>query len=709
MRWLIDLRRLSDGHSVSILFYDDEKNEMMVGYDSSFYPYFYVEDENGETTKQTFHGQTLRLSKVVVERSEEVPIVSKMYPTHYEDDILYVFRYMLDKDLSFFNFDVKDVSTSVMNIEKLIKSLKICCIDFEWDINGHIFGYSLKSDDEEIVAVGNEKEIIKDVMKRMMKYDIIFGYGVWEFDLTRLKEAYERHNLDTSPFRIFSDLEGKFYTSLTRRFVIDFLPLIKNKVLTIQNFPNYKLTTVVKEMYKVSTDEEYEKMKMYRDKLLDYDVVKLKMYMLKDIRLTWHFKDLIFPTCVMMGLYNVPIDRLVAPITLRVEPFLMKQMKNYNFVIPKRKTITYDEYYGGLVINPQPYVGYVYKIDVKSMYPTILSRFNISPETIDCSHDDCRSFVIPLKDGKEKVVKVCNKRRGFLCETVEKLIQLSELIKPLKVKGKDYEMIYDSFKALRNVVAYGYSVAKRNRFGVPNMALIITFLGRKILEHIIRMFDENFDFEKLVGNNVIYGHTDSVFVRNVDESKVYEVVDALKDVGINCDVEYGTLYIGHRKNRYMFIPQEGLPDIIGFNFVRADAPRMIKELPLVDEILKIKTPDDVYNWLDTLKRRINLLIDLINDDKLSIEYYTISKTYHEDVQVMTPQRKVVDLMRSLGMNVSDGEKVEYVFVVKKGGRKKDKTVCIPDEEVMKKMGYVIDKEHYIKLLKSILDDVILFD
>ncbi|MDA4113419.1 MAG: hypothetical protein OK474_05165, partial [Thaumarchaeota archaeon] len=67
------------------------------------------------------------------------------------------------------------------------------------------------------------------------------------------------------------------------------------------------------------------------------------------------------------------------------------------------------KYKGGLVIEPKPGVYFgVSVLDFASLYPSIIKVYNLSYETVNCPHEECRSNKVPDTDHW-----VCKKRSGI--------------------------------------------------------------------------------------------------------------------------------------------------------------------------------------------------------------------------------------------------------------------------------------------------------
>ncbi len=135
---------------------------------------------------------------------------------------------------------------------------------------------------------------------------------------------------------------------------------------------------------------------------------------------------------------------------------------------------------GGLVFVPKlGFTPNVAELDFVSQFPSIMARFNISPETVNCPccPDAPR---IPELD-----YRICQKRRGITSRVVERLIaKRTELKKLQKVSAPDlalrFKLQRDSLKWLL-VCCFGYTGYKNARFGKIEAHEAINAVARETL------------------------------------------------------------------------------------------------------------------------------------------------------------------------------------------------------------------------------------
>ncbi len=135
---------------------------------------------------------------------------------------------------------------------------------------------------------------------------------------------------------------------------------------------------------------------------------------------------------------------------------------------------------GGLVFVPRlGFTANVAELDFVSQFPSIMARFNISPETVNCP---CCPDAPRIP---ELGYRICEKRRGITSRVVERLIaKRTELKKLQKTSAPDlalrFKLQRDSLKWLL-VCCFGYTGYKNARFGKIEAHEAINAVARETL------------------------------------------------------------------------------------------------------------------------------------------------------------------------------------------------------------------------------------
>ena len=243
--------------------------------------------------------------------------------------------------------------------------------------------------------------------------------------------------------------------------------------------------------------------------------------------------------------------------------YILRYCRN-KFVLPT-KTYSVEEHEkveGGFVLDPV--VGIhknVIVLDLKSLYPSIMLSFNMSPETVDVNGDISIGNGIRFRKEigilKEILVDLINRR-----DTLRAELKRPEVKNDKNLYTNIYKRQY-YYKTFTNS-AYGINLYPGFRLYNPAIGSSITFVGR-FLAGKIKEYCEG------LGYRVIYQDTDSAFIttKENDPVKVVEIGKVLEDginhmfstwfAGMNNDVSYfsikfeklyGVLYKGGEKKMY---------------------------------------------------------------------------------------------------------------------------------------------------------------
>lgn len=160
---------------------------------------------------------------------------------------------------------------------------------------------------------------------------------------------------------------------------------------------------------------------------------------------------------------------------------------------------------GGMIFQPEPGIyERVHQIDFTSLYPSIIVKFNLSPETIE--HPEVR---------------------GFLSTVLSSLLNLRIETKRLKKVNPEYAGL-DSVLKWMLVTCFGYTGYRNAKFGQIQVHERITAMSRDLLMQI-KELAEGMDFE------VLHGIVDCLWVKGEPISKFKEAVE--RETGILTEVD----------------------------------------------------------------------------------------------------------------------------------------------------------------------------
>lgn len=164
------------------------------------------------------------------------------------------------------------------------------------------------------------------------------------------------------------------------------------------------------------------------------------------------------------------------------------------------------DYRGGYMLQPVPGIyANVIQIDFTSFYPSIIVKYNLSPETLADSDRD-----------------------GFLPSVLQPLLILRQGAKKLKKKDSRYQGM-DSILKWMLVTCFGYTGYKNARFGRIEVHEQITQHACDILKECISMVEET-------GGRVIHAIIDCLFIEGTEGIKAQTTLETM--TGFHTECEY---------------------------------------------------------------------------------------------------------------------------------------------------------------------------
>ncbi len=351
---------------------------------------------------------------------------------------------------------------------------------------------------------------------------------------------------------------------------------------------------------------------------------------------------------------------------------------NNDVLVPWKSWNTHEQYKsmktlhsadrGGHIFSPKTGVFRdVYEADFSSLYPKIMIRNNISPETIRCScHKD-------RKDVPELGYNICDKK-GFIPKTLEPLVEKRDNIKKHIDRSTDKRSI-EKLEGISSAIkwalvcCFGYLSANHSRWGNISCHEAINAYARKILIDTKQQFEEH-------GYKMIHGIIDSIWVqpRMDNPTPIEEVCRKVSsDVGIGLDFENSyswiafcprrnsntgalTRYFGKIKNKDGF-------KIRGIETRQCSTPPFIEEFQhrLLREIDSIDSHKNIESVFGILERYIDRICSGCVDPEMLVVKKRISKS-REEYQQYTRNVAALDRTQHKNYNISPGEDAEYVVV-----------------------------------------------
>jgi len=231
-------------------------------------------------------------------------------------------------------------------------------------------------------------------------------------------------------------------------------------------------------------------------------------------------------------------------------------------------------------------------MDFASLYPSIIKVRNLSYETVRCPHDECKKNQIPGTNHW-----VCTKQNGLTSLLIGSLRDLRvNYYKNLSKK----ETLTEDQRQQDTVVSQALKVILNASYGVMGAEIFplyylpaaeaTTAIGRYIILETIKKCES-------LGIKVLYGDTDSLFLKNPTSTQIQNViVQAKKDhnVELEVDKEYRYVLLSERKKNYLGVSKSGKVDVKGLTGKKSHTPAFIKKFfyELIDILSQIQNVEE---------------------------------------------------------------------------------------------------------------------
>jgi DNA polymerase I len=362
------------------------------------------------------------------------------------------------------------------------------------------------------------------------------------------------------------------------------------------------------------------------------------------------------------ALSGLPPDQVIAAaVGFRVDNYLMMETHNLGQLIPSRTEQPIIPYKGAIVLEPK--VGLhdnVASLDFSSMYPSLMIKYNISPDTLVAGKENGDVFEVP------EVKHLFRKSpSGFYRIVLSRLIEARKATKAeLKHTTKSdprYPLLRAREKAIKVMTnaVYGYAGWAGARWYSKEVAESAAALGRETINRAISL-------AKNLGLTVFYGDTDSLFV-NYDERLVQKFqaeIDHQLGLEINLSEVYKRILFTEAKKKYAGLRTDGQIDIVGLEAVRGDWSNLAREVQntVLRMVLEDANPSRATAYVQDLTSNLK-------SKKLPLSSFIIWKTLTKPVgayEVNAPHVEVAKKMAQDGWPVTAGDKVGFVITKRPG-------------------------------------------
>ena len=354
---------------------------------------------------------------------------------------------------------------------------------------------------------------------------------------------------------------------------------------------------------------------------------------------------------------------------------------------------------GGLVFTPKTgFHANVAELDFVSEYPSIMARFNISPETVNCPCCPDAPRVPELG------YRVCQKRRGITSRVVERLIakrgelkkcrarlQAGSSVDPLgppggepytnaaeqkqplaeNILGQRYKLQRDALKWLL-VCCFGYTGYKNARFGKIEAHEAINAVARETLLVAKEIAEDR-------GYEILHALVDSLYVQKAgatreDYEALTAVIAARTQLPLAIEAIYRyVVFLPSRQfadvpvpNRFFAVSEDGELKVRGLELRRHDTPPLVARMQQeVLEILAEARDFATYQAkLEEAREILRRCEESVNDGSVPIPDLIVSKRLTREPREYSKANHTAIAAQQLfgnGVRLRPGQTVEYVI------------------------------------------------
>nr|AIE92101.1 DNA polymerase I (DPA, polB1) [uncultured marine thaumarchaeote AD1000_19_G10] len=420
-----------------------------------------------------------------------------------------------------------------------------------------------------------EKEMILDTFELMKKYPLLITYNGDGFDLPYLYNRAGRLGIDRQKNPLYMMRDS---ATLTDGVHLDLYRTMSNRAFQIyafgQKYNDFSLNSVSKGLL----GEEKIDYGITLDDLTLYQTAK---YCQNDARLTYNLTsfndDLLMNLLVVISrIARMPIDDISRMgVSQWIRSLLYYEHRNNGILIPRRQElenkssdvvneaiIKDKKFRGGLVVEPEEGIHFdVTVMDFASLYPSIIKVKNLSYETVRCTHEECKKNSIPQTNHW-----VCTKKNGITSVLIGSLRDLrvnyyKNMSKKDTITVEEKQLFTVVSQALKVILNASYGVMGAEIFPLYFLpaAEATTATGRHIILSTIE------DCKKS-GIGVLYGDTDSLFVKKPTTKQIDDIITKAKvehNVELEVEKEYRYVVLSGRKKNYLGVTKNGKVDVKG--------------------------------------------------------------------------------------------------------------------------------------------------
>ena len=557
-----------------------------------------------------------------------------------------------------------------------------------------------------------EKEMISDIFELIQKYPLLITYNGDGFDLPYLYNRANKLGIprEKNPLYMMRDS-----ATLIKGVHLDLYRTMSNRAFQIyafgQKYTDFSLNSVAKG---ILNEEKID----YGIELNDLTLYQIAKYCQNDARITFNLtsfnNDLLMDLLIVISrIARMPIDDISRMgVSQWIRSLLYYEHRKNGILIPRRDdldkrsagvaneaVIKDKKFRGGLVVEPEEGIHFnVTVMDFASLYPSIIKVKNLSYETVRCPHEDCKKNTVPQTNHW-----VCTKKNGLTSLLIGSLRDLR--VNYYKNMAKN-DALTDKERQLYTVVSQALKVILNASYGVMGAEIFplyflpaaetTTATGRHIILDTINKCKD-------VGISVLYGDTDSLFVKNPTNEQIREIINKAKvdhNVELEIEKEYRYVVLSGRKKNYLGVTKNGKVDVKGLTGKKSHTPPFIKSLfyELLDILSEVKTIEEFDRAKNKIGDKISECVRKIQAKEIPLSDLAfnvmLSKAPNDYVKTIPQHIRAAKQLESI-REIKKGEIVSYVKILNKPG--------VKPVELARQSE--IDSTKYMEFMERTLDQI----
>ena len=348
---------------------------------------------------------------------------------------------------------------------------------------------------------------------------------------------------------------------------------------------------------------------------------------------------------------------------------------------------------GGLVLQPPPGIfPNVAILDFASMMPSLMIKYNVSPETV-VAIDDAREGY-EIRDLGVKVLPTPGLIPQALKPMRDKRLALKRLLKSIDKTDLRYRSLQYQYKVLANatdrkavtdalkwlgVVCYGRLGFANATFGRLNAHEVVSYLSRKMIM-LARSIAASMGFQ------VLHLYVDSLFVSKAgatakDFQALADKIAERTQLPMDFD---GTIFpwfafLATRENpnisvanRFYGLSPDGNHKIRGIALRRSDTPKFVANIQMnVLEILaKEADPAKLPNLFPEILEMVDEGLVSLKKREVPLELLVVSQTLSRDLSkysVLSPLSTAARQLQVQGKTMRRGQRIRFIYTARGPG------------------------------------------